>query len=367
MHPRHQCTLPFSTLPTQPPGHPHPPSSSSPPLAFEAVLSSDMAAPPASAVAAQIAARAEEMRKDGTYLGLLEWVAFAALEGMKVEMLFGDYVLDVREIFAPALRQRNDSGRVCRTAAVRVGPQGSLLSAVKANGACYPDINHYVIGLAASEPVSSVPAVRAFSSCAHKCALRVNWVLRPTVTDGDCALDAMVASLGVERTMASRQCLRQRIADFLKDVRADAVWQEILVVCEGKDEEVKEAAASSQGGLGPVVGAPGGVKPLQSSAGATSSQSGPPLPPPLHPPPANPPLDLPRIPHPIQPHPQPNSRHRQRICHLMSLVNLRTVALGAGGPQGRWLEGSAPTQRRVLRSPPRKRRLGRLPEHWDPP
>ena len=31
------------------------------------------------------------------------------------------------------------------------------------------------------------------------------------------------------------------------------------MVCEGKDEEVKEAAASSQGGLGPVVGAPGGL------------------------------------------------------------------------------------------------------------
>ena len=108
-----------------------------------------MAATLASAVAAQIAARAEEIRKDGTYLGLLEWVAFAALEGMMIEMLFGDYVLNVREVFAPALRLRKDSGRVCRTAAVRVGPRGSLLSAVKASGACYPDINHYVIGLAA--------------------------------------------------------------------------------------------------------------------------------------------------------------------------------------------------------------------------
>ena len=188
-------------------------------------------------------------------------------------MLFGDYVMSVREILAPSLCHGYDSGRVCRTAAVRVGQKGSLLSATKANGACYPDINHYVIGLAASAPVSSVPAVRAFSPCAHKCALRVNWVLRPTVTDGDCALDAMVASLGVERTKASRQCLRKRIADFLKDAQADAVWQDILVTCEGKDEEVKEAAASSQGGLGPVVGAPGGFGPVKSCAGATTHDS----------------------------------------------------------------------------------------------
>ena len=74
------------------------------------------------AVAAQIASRAEEIRRDGVYLGLLEWIAFVALEGVRVEMLFGDYVMDIREVFAPALRLRGDSGRVCRIAAVRVGP-----------------------------------------------------------------------------------------------------------------------------------------------------------------------------------------------------------------------------------------------------
>ena len=141
-------------------------------------------------------------------------MALAALEKIGVEMLFGDYIIDVVDLFAPALRQGIDFGRVCRTAAVRVGPGGKLLSAVKASGACYPDINHYVIGQEASGPGSSKETGRQFSSCAHRCALRTGWVLRATVTDGDCALDAMVSSLGLERTQASRQGLRARIADF---------------------------------------------------------------------------------------------------------------------------------------------------------
>ena len=204
--------------------------------------------------------------------------------GMKLEMLFGAHVLNVREIFAPALSHGKDSGRLCRTAAVRVGPKGQLLSAVQDSGACYPDINHYVIGREASGPGSSQDAGRHFSRCAHRCAHRANWVLRTTVTNGDCALDAMVASL-VERTAASRECLRTRIADFLAGVHGCAVWQQILVACEGKDKEVKEAASSSQGGLGPVAGAPGGFVPVRPGTGATSSNLPPPLPPPLYPPP----------------------------------------------------------------------------------
>ena len=44
---------------------------------------------------AQLAARAAEIRGQGVYLGLLEWVAFAALEKTMVLMLFGSHVLDV--------------------------------------------------------------------------------------------------------------------------------------------------------------------------------------------------------------------------------------------------------------------------------
>ena len=101
---------------------------------------------------AQLAARVGQIRVNGTYLGLLEWVAFVALEKVRVEMLFGQDVVDVCEICAPALGLGSDCRRVCHNAAVRVGSKGQLLSALKANGARYPDINHYVIGQAASGP-----------------------------------------------------------------------------------------------------------------------------------------------------------------------------------------------------------------------
>ena len=85
-------------------------------------------------VEAQLATRVAQIRVSGTYLGLLEWVAFAALEKVRVEMLFGQDVVDVYEIFAPALGLGSDCRGVCRTAAVRVGSKGQLLSALKANG-----------------------------------------------------------------------------------------------------------------------------------------------------------------------------------------------------------------------------------------
>ena len=98
--------------------------------------------------------RSAQVVEAGVYLGLLEWVAFSVNERMSVLMLFGENVLNVGHVFAPALSQGFDSARVCRVAAVRVGPQGKLLSAVGANGACYPNVNHYVIGQEASGPMS---------------------------------------------------------------------------------------------------------------------------------------------------------------------------------------------------------------------
>ena len=53
------------------------------------------------------------------YLGLLERLAFVAMEGMRIEMMFGESVMDVCSVFATASRQGWDAGRVWRTAALR--------------------------------------------------------------------------------------------------------------------------------------------------------------------------------------------------------------------------------------------------------
>ena len=208
-------------------------------------------------------ARSAEIHDDGVYLGLLEWVVFSVLEMMTALMLFGEYVLNVGQVFAPALCPCLDSARVCRVAAVRVGPKGKLLSAVGASGACYPDINHYVIGQEASGPVDVSPPAGQVSVCAHRCALRANWILRDTVMQGDCAPDCMVHSLGLQRTEASRQCVRRRISDFLLNVAEDPAWHAIALACEGRAAEVA-ADSGKTGGLGPLIGAPSGLTSIMS-------------------------------------------------------------------------------------------------------
>ena len=50
-----------------------------------------------------LSARSAQVRGDGVYLGLLEWVVFSVLERMTVLILFGEYVLNVGQVFAPAL------------------------------------------------------------------------------------------------------------------------------------------------------------------------------------------------------------------------------------------------------------------------
>ena len=174
------------------------------------------------------------------------------LERMTVLILFGEYVLNVGLVFAPALCPCLDNARICRVVAVRVGPGGGLRSAVRENGSCYPDINHYVIGLEASGPVDVRASVGQMSSCAHKCALRVNWILREAVMQGDCALDCMAHSLGHERAQASRQCIRKRIADFIFNVQADPAWQAIAEAREGRAAEVVTDSENT-GGIGPML------------------------------------------------------------------------------------------------------------------
>ena len=137
------------------------------------------------------------------------------------------------------------------------------MSAVQASGACYPNINHWPWGAGFGAKAGSSKSCQ-FSPCGHGAAMRVSWTLKETVRDGDCALDTMLHGLQQEQTGASRQRLRQRIADFLVSVRANPEWPQIFMTCEGRDKEVIDAnsAASSWsgGGLGPVPGAASGLK-----------------------------------------------------------------------------------------------------------
>ncbi len=68
-------------------------------------------------IADEIRARADTVRKLGTYIGFFELLVFSHLRAVAVEVLFGSHVLSIRELFAPTLA--TSATGVFRVAAVR--------------------------------------------------------------------------------------------------------------------------------------------------------------------------------------------------------------------------------------------------------
>jgi len=190
---------------------------------------------------AAITRRVREVRKPASYLGFLEWVAWGALYKRQVLMLFGNQEWDIMPLFAPQHPPIEYVG-VCRVGAVRLEAGGKLLSAGLASSATI-DVNHFVIGVASGSAREATYALES-SSCARRAAMQAGWLLKETVCQGDCALDAMAYHLGLERSEPTWTELRHAIADFLEGRAGDKLWQNIAVVCqEGHRDAV-------QGGLG---------------------------------------------------------------------------------------------------------------------
>ena len=185
---------------------------------------------------AAILTRAAEVRQPGEYLGFLEWVAWGVLSRRRVFMLFGSHVCDVIEVFAPEVLPIAFEG-VCRVAAVVYADGGALLAAgFGAHAGSFA--NHFVIAVASAESPAEIaaegfaPAVAHLPSCARRAALRAGWLLRGTVAQGDCGVDAMAYSLRRERTPATWAELREAIAEFLFLHAHQELWQDIAGACQ---------------------------------------------------------------------------------------------------------------------------------------
>ena len=50
-------------------------------------------------VTAAIRQRAQQVRNDGVYIGLFEWLAFAAIAKQRVVMLFGSAPVDITAVY----------------------------------------------------------------------------------------------------------------------------------------------------------------------------------------------------------------------------------------------------------------------------
>jgi hypothetical protein len=207
------------------------------------------------------------VRRPYEFIGIFDFVAFALHHKVEVLMLFGSYVVDLLQTFTGSWKPLSADWPKARVAAVvgvshwqsAVGPDGTLQ-------ALLPAVSHYVIGLAVDHGAPT-PFAACPSSSAVRAAMRANWVLRPTATQGDCGIDALCYHLGRPRTRASWQAIRTDIADFMDKIADDPVWQDVFVATQ---EYVRKAAAPAVGCLGPPVGS---VAASASSCGSSTAAS----------------------------------------------------------------------------------------------
>jgi hypothetical protein len=234
-------------------------------------------------------ARAAEIREAFSYIGLFEWVAWGVQTKVQILMLFGTGIVNLRQTFAPSMPPHSRSTlRVC---AVSIADDGEgWLSAAPDGRGQMPVVNHYVIGVGAVPDVGSATSPAGAEATSHsQCvsavqhALRVGWLLRPTVTDGDCGIDCMSWHLHLPRDFEIRMGIRSELADFIERVAEDEAWQDVFAAC-------CEMPAASPGALYK------GSEPAASSSSASSGLGGPPPPtslPPASSPPLLPPPPLP--------------------------------------------------------------------------
>jgi hypothetical protein len=142
-------------------------------------------------------------------MGFSEWMVWSYLEHVVVEMLLGQYVVDVISVSAPALRPASPKGthRVC---AVRLLMSGEWRAAASASDWKF-DANHFVIGcrIQGVEPPassSSFPSLpKAQTRCARLCAADVGRFSKETAAQGDCATDVMAYFRGWSRSAEDPQ------------------------------------------------------------------------------------------------------------------------------------------------------------------
>ena len=208
---------------------------------------------------AAIRKRAEAVRSLGEYIGFFEWLAWSALKKIRLEMLFGNHVLDLQEFIAPWLV--SGSAVVCRVAVVKFIAQDLYEAATIAEGLC---ANHFVACKVVSSSASCSPPVGVAPKNAKKAAMQVGWMMLPTDATGNCGIDVMAYSLGLERCPATWKAIREELAQYMVEISNDPLWQE---ACSNCAENGPGAVWGGGHGLGPPLGA----APLCTSASASSS------------------------------------------------------------------------------------------------
>ena len=230
-------------------------------------------------LAEQVLRRAVQVRRMGTYIGAFELVVWSSLRNVRVGLVVGGSVHQIREWFMPAPPKPPDSAGCHYLVACNIGAKGQL-HPVDTFGSM-PEFRHYVIGVPLPErshggvldPVSGSASLRAV-------CLTLGFGVMETQTAGDCGIDAMCHHQGLPRTPAEFKRVRCELAAFMEDHAEDAAWQECFCACGESNLNPKERKASTWCPTAPPCKPTGSVSkgPVLSSkstsaAASTSSSS----------------------------------------------------------------------------------------------
>ena len=129
-------------------------------------------------IAEQIVSRALQVQRMGSYIGAFELAVWSSLQNVKVGLVVGGSVHQMREWFMPALPEPPDSAGTHYLVACNFGTSRQL-HPVDTFAFEHPQFHHYVIGAplpghahASVDPVSGSGSLRAVSvehSCRSVC------------------------------------------------------------------------------------------------------------------------------------------------------------------------------------------------------
>ena len=165
------------------------------------------------AVQQAIRERAREISIPGTWMGILEIMAFCAMQKRRVVMQVSEGTLDVIGELAPALLD---------PVAVWPAFPGRLVACRMDHGvwhvASWRDCTHFV----ASMPLPNTLRLPGKGVVAFMA--RQGFATLMTQANGDCGVEALLLLSASRRGAAERTALRQRLHDFLRAAGADAAW-----------------------------------------------------------------------------------------------------------------------------------------------
>ena len=279
------------------------------------------------ALATSIRSRADTVVNMGQWLGVFDWVVWAASRLVALQFLFGETLIDVGAVFAPKLVPHVSDGApasIC-TAICCMSTARGLLPAATSDD-LFPRMNHYVLAIPLPSRASSSPVADSTwrasagpvgsASAAHSLRAvcqRAGYAVIETVTDGNCGPHTMAKFERRDETPLVFRLIRKELAAYMREHADNIFLQEAFVSCQefapppgdtqGPMIGMAAVSSSADGGMGPRAAMDVSASACTSSASIAASvvdavRGGladahdhvkldlPPVPPPASPPPA---------------------------------------------------------------------------------